>query len=166
MKVSDLKIRERHDPNLIICSSPEEYGAARRLIQEYADSLSVDLVHDNFENEIGHLNSYYGPPTGLILLAKENNETVGVVCVRNLGDFIAEIKRMYVQPDFRGKGIGRKLLTRAITEAKGLGYRYLRLDTIPEMRSAIKLFSSFGFYEIEDSGSSPYAGRRFMEHKL
>ncbi len=166
MKASDLKIRERRDPNLIICSTPEEYREAQQLIHEYADSLSVDLTHDNFDNEIDNLSNYYGPPTGLILMAKDEGDFVGVVCIRNLGDFVAEIKRMYVKPAFRGKGLGKKLLTRAISEAKGLGYRYLRLDTIPEMKSAIKLFSSIGFYEIEDTGYSPYAGIRFMEYKL
>ncbi|MDH3651597.1 MAG: GNAT family N-acetyltransferase [Saprospiraceae bacterium] len=166
MKVSDLIIRNRQDPDLMICGTPEEYAEAQRLIREYADWLSVDLAYDDFENEINNLINYYGPPTGLIILAIEKRAFVGVVCIRNLGEFIAEIKRMYVQPTFRGRGIGRKLLKKAIAEAKGLGYRYLRLDTIPEMKSAIDLFSSSGFYEIEDLGASPYAGVRFMEYKL
>ena len=166
MKTSDLVVRKRMNSDLLVCQTQEEFEAAKRLIQEYADSLSVDLGYDDFEREIDHLSDYYGPPTGLILLAKEKSAFIGVLCVRNLGDFIAEIKRMYVRPAFRGHGIGRKLLTMAIDEAKGLGYRYLRLDTIPEMKSAIYLFLTAGFYEIEDFGYNPYAGARFMEYKL
>lgn len=166
MKVSDLKQRERRDPTLIRAKTEKEYDAAKKLIKEYAESLSFSLEYQDFGNEINHLRTYYGPPTGLILLYKAGEEYVGVTCIRNLGDFIAEIKRMYVQPAHRGKGIGRAMLNKAIDEAKRLGYRHLRLDTVPDMESAIHLYLSTGFYEIEDYTYNPIPGARFMEYKL
>ena len=102
----------------------------------------------------------------MIILAKSEEHYVGCICVRNLGDFIAEIKRMYVKPAYHGKGYGRLMLNKAIDETKRLGYRYLRLDTVPDMESAIHLYLSTGFYEIEDYTYNPMPGARFMEYKL
>ena len=166
MKASDLINKERTNPNLIVCRSTEEYQTARVLVEEYIQSLDVSLEFENMDNELDHLKDYYGPPTGLIALIGDGNEFVGCVCVRNLGNFMAEIKRMYVRPDFRGRGMGRKLIKKVMAEAKGLGYRFLRLDTIPQMESAIHLFKSMGFYEIEGYTSNPHLGARFMEYKL
>jgi len=166
MKVRDYTPRERKDANLILARHPSEYLAAQNLIREYADSLGFSLDFQNFEQEIDQLTSYYGPPTGAIVLTKAQEEYVGCTCVRNLGDGIAEIKRMYVKPNFRGQGFGRQMLLKAIEEAKRLGYRFLRLDTIPDMESAIRLYLSVGFYEIEDYTYNPIPGARFMEYKL
>ena len=166
MKASDLNIKTRTRSDLVICTTTEEYEAAQRLILEYADSLNIDLEFQNFSHEIQHLEDYYGFPTGLIILAQKDKKYVGCLCVRNLGDFKAEIKRMYVQPGYRGQGIGRMLLGDALEEAKRLGYRFIRLDTIPDMKSARHLYSSMGFYEIEDYGTNPLEGALFMEYKL
>lgn len=161
-----MKIKERSDSDLIVCRDQNEYAAARKLIEEYVDTLGVDLTFQNIQNELDHLENFYGPPTGMIILAKDGEDFIGEICIRNMGDFMAEIRRMYVKPDHRGKGIGRKLLNKAKEEAKGLGYRFLRLDTIPKMESAIHLYLSSGFYEIESYAYSPFSGSRFLEYKL
>ena len=166
MKVSDLEIKTKSSSGLTICTTDKDYEEARALILEYADGLDIDLEFQNFSNEVEHLENHYGLPTGLILIAPEGDQYVGCICVRNLGDFKAEIKRMYVKPGFRGKGIGRQLLSDAMEEAKRLGYRFIRLDTIPDMKSARHLYSSMGFYEIEDYGTNPLEGAMFMEYKL
>ena len=166
MKVADMKLRERENPNLFIVEGPEEHAIARKLIKEYVDSLGFSLEFQDIDNELDQLNTVYGHPSGLILLAKVSDEFVGVTCLRNLGNFIAEIKRMYVKPDHRGKGLGRKMLNKAKYEAKRLGYRFLRLDTVSDMERAIHLYTSEGFYEIEDFGTNPIKGARFMEYKL
>ena len=166
MKAKDLIIKERRNPNLIVCRSFEEYQVARGLVEEYIESLDVSLDFENMENELDRLQEYHGPPTGMISLVREEGEYVGCLCVRNLGNFTAEIKRMYVRPGYRGKGLGRKLLRKVMEEAKELGYRFIRLDTIPTMESAIHLFKSMGFYEIEGYTYNPLLGARFMEYKL
>ena len=161
-----MKIKERTDSNLIVCRDASEYQIARGLISEYIDALGLDLSHENIPNELDNLPRFYGPPTGALIMAKDGDEYVGEICIRNLGDFMAEIKRMYVRPEHRGKGIGRKLLNKAKEEAKRLGYRFLRLDTVPDMKSAIHLYLSSGFYEIESYAYSPYSGTKFLEYKL
>ena len=166
MRVIDMKLRESKDLNLIIVKGKKEHDIARGLIQEYADSLDVSLEFENIDKELKHLSRFYRPPFNLIIMAKTDDEFVGVACLRDLGHFVAEIKRMYVKPDYRGKGLGRKILGKLVEEAQKLDYRFLRLDAVPDMESAIHLFRSNGFYEIEDYGSNPFDGARFMELKL
>jgi GNAT superfamily N-acetyltransferase len=166
MRVNDLIIRETGDSELLFVRNEEEYHAAFAIIKEYSESLTFSLDFQDFEQELAHLSTHYAPPTGFIMLAKKGSEYVGVTCLRNLGHFIAEIKRMYIKPDFRRQGYGRKMLEKAISEAKILGYRFLRLDTVPDMQSANELYTSVGFYEIEDYTYNPLPGARFMEYKL
>ncbi len=166
MRVVDKKPRERKNPNLIIVKGSKEYTIARNLIEEYVNSLNFNLDFQDIENELENLELFYGRASGLIIMAKVSDEYVGVTCLRDLGNLVAEIKRMYIKPDFRGKGLGRKMLDKAIYEAKRLDYRFLRLDAVPDMKSAIHLFTSKGFYEIEDYGSNPLDDVRFMEYKL
>lgn len=159
-------LKERADSDLIVCRDKAEYESARQLISDYVDELGLDLSFQDIQNELKNLPSFYGPPTGAIIMAKDGDEYVGEICIRNMGDFMAEIRRMYVKPSHRGKGIGRKLLNKAKEEAKRLGYRFLRLDAIPEMKSALHLYKSSGFYEIESYAYSPFSGTKFLEHKL
>ena len=166
MRVNDMKLRERKNPNLIVAKGPKEYAIAKKLIEEYVDSLGFNLDFQDIDNELEHLELFYGHSNGLIIMAKVDDEFVGVICLRDLGNFISEIKRMYVKPNFRGKGLGRKMLNKVAEEAKRLGFRFLRLDTVPDMESAIHLFVSKGFYEIEDFGTNPLQDVRFMEFKL
>ena len=166
MRANDLKLRERKDSNLIIVKEEEEYDLARNLIEEYADSLVFSLEFQNIDKELNQLSHIYGPPFGLIILVKSDDEFVGVACLRDLGNLVGEIKRMYVKPNHRGKGLGRKMLDQLVEEAIRLDFRFLRLDTVPDMESAIQLYRSKGFYEIEDYGTNPLDGARFMELKL
>ncbi len=167
MRVSDMIIPEATDPDLIFVSSEKEYTEAEKIIKEYAASLSFSLDFQDLDSELAHLDTHYGGSMGFILLAKKGEEYAGVTCLRNLGHFIAEIKRMYVRPAYRGHGYGRKMLNKAIEESKKLGYRFLRLDTVPDMKHANELYTSTGFYEIEDDYTyNPIPGARFMEYKL
>lgn len=166
MRVNDMILSETIDPDLIFARSEKEYQEAEKIIREYAASLNFSLDFQNLDGELAHLDTYYGGPTGFILLAKKGTKYAGVTCLRNLGHFIAEIKRMYVRPSYRGQGYGRKMLNKSIVESKKLGYRFLRLDTVPEMKHANELYTSTGFYEIEDYTYNPLPGARFMEYKL
>lgn len=166
MRVQDLRIREQKDPDLFFAIQPEELSAAKILIQEYADSLDFSLDFQDFDHEIEHLTDHYHLPTGFILLAKQDDDWVGVACLHPLEAHIAEIKRMYVQPKHRGKGIGRRMLHLIIDEAQQMGYRFLRLDTVPIMEAANHLYKSMGFYEIEDYTYNPLPGATFLEYHL
>lgn len=166
MKLAEVSYEETKNSDLILATTDEEYQAAKLIINEYAASLNFSLDFDHIDEELANLKEYYGPPTGAVILVKSGDHFVGSACVRNLGHFIAEIKRMYLKPAYRGHGLGRKLMNKAIDEAKRLGYRYIRLDTVPDMKSAIHLFTSRGFYEIEDYRYNPILGARYLEFKL
>ena len=108
-----------------------------------------------------------------MLLARAGGEAAGTVALRRLEDDICEMKRLYVPPAFRGLrtanglSIGRTLTHRIIEEARRLGYRRLRLDTVADrMAAAVTLYRSMGFVEIPPYYASPVPGTAYMELTL
>jgi GNAT superfamily N-acetyltransferase len=145
---------------------PEELPAIKRLFQEYADSLSFELDFQDFREELETLPGKYAPPLGTILVAKEKGETVGCVAVRPLDDGVCEMKRLYVKPSHRGKRLGRDLALAIIEEAKRLGYKTMRLDTVVEMKEASALYRTLGFRTIDAYCYNPLPSAMYFELKL
>lgn len=130
-------------------NNSESYNAAATLFREYAIWLGIDLSFQHFEEELQQLNSMYAPPAGGIILCKYEEKYVGCVGIRKLDEATAEMKRMYVQPAFQGKGIAGELLLRSLKLAKYCGYESVRLDTLSTMTPAMNLYRKFGFEETE-----------------
>jgi ribosomal protein S18 acetylase RimI-like enzyme len=147
-------------------STPEEIEQARSLFREYEQSLDNDLCFQGFEQELASLPGAYGPPRGRLLLAREGETLAGCGALRPLSEETCEMKRLYLRDAFRGRGAGRLLAETLIGEARSIGYRKMRLDTLPSMTSAIPLYRALGFYEIEPYTINPVAGALFMEKKL
>jgi putative acetyltransferase len=147
-------------------STPADFEQAAALFAEYAAGLDIDLSFQNFEAELRSLEAQYRPPTGALLLAHYGDKLAGCVAVRQFDGAIAELKRMYVRPAFRGSGLGRQLLEHAIAAARELGYAALRLDTLPDMQAAIALYREFGFREIEPYRFNPVGGTLYFELDL
>jgi ribosomal protein S18 acetylase RimI-like enzyme len=138
-----------------------EYLASR----EFEESIFPEEVQA-FQMQLSELPAEFAPPKGCLFLAMYGEQPAGCVGLRDLGDAICEMKRLYVKPEFRGLKIGRKLMESIITEARTIGYSAIRGDTIPSMQAAKTLYISLGFKEIEPYRYNPIEGVMFMELKL
>jgi GNAT superfamily N-acetyltransferase len=151
---------------VVQASTPEGWAAVDRLIREYLAELPFEIDFQDLDRELAELPMEYGPPSGAALLAVEGDQAVGFVGVRRFGDGVGEVKRMYVAPTGRGKGIGRALATAAVDAAAVLGYRELLLDTVASMTAAIATYSSLGFEPTEPYRHNPLPDARFFRLRL
>jgi putative acetyltransferase len=151
--------------------SPTQISQARELFLEYAQSLGFSLCFQNFDQELANLPGDYSPPHGRLLLAEYEGQLAGCVALHKLssehGYKLCEMKRLYLRPQFRGKGLGRALTDRIIAEARQSGYQRMRLDTVePVMKDAVAMYRRLGFREIEPYCNNPMAGALYMELQL
>jgi putative acetyltransferase len=135
-----------------------ELTSAAALFRAYAKSLPVDLSPQGFSEELKSLPGVYAPPAGELLLAKRGDHVLGAVALKPLEPKVAEIKRLFVRPQARRIGVGKALVSAILKTALERGYGEIKLDTLPEMASAIALYTSFGFAPIAPYGSHPYPG--------
>lgn len=147
-------------------ATPGQYDAAREIFRAYALSLDFDLQFQGFEKELEDIDRQYGPPEGALILASRDGEVIGCVAVRKFAEGEAELKRMFVLPGHRGLKLGENLLLRALQAAKDLGYQKLKLDTLPTMISAIRLYEAHGFKKIAPYRFNPMQGAIYMEADL
>ena len=148
-------------------SNDDHIRSARGLFEEYAAGVGISLCFQNFDRELANLPGDYAPPDGRLLLAVEENQLAGCIALRKLEPGVCEMKRLFLRPSHRGKGLGRVLVESIIDEARKLGYTHMRLDTLPgRMDQAIALYRSIGFVEIAPYYENPVEGAKFMEFKL
>ncbi|HXM24257.1 MAG TPA: GNAT family N-acetyltransferase [Terriglobales bacterium] len=134
---------------------------------EYAQSLGVNLCFQNFEQELAGLPGHYAPPDGRLLLAEYEGQLAGCVALHQWEPGVCEMKRLYLRPPFRGKGLGRVMAEKAMADARNIGYQYMRLDTIePIMKDAVEMYRKLGFREIAPYRPNPIAGAMYMELQL
>jgi putative acetyltransferase len=140
---------------------------ARELFREYEKALGISLCFQNFDQELADLPGDYAPPSGRLLLATDEGQLAGCVALHPLEPGICEMKRLYLRPAFRGKGLGRIMVETIIRQARGIGYHRLRLDTIePLMKDAVRTYRKMGFREIAPYRPNPCEGALYMELDL
>jgi ribosomal protein S18 acetylase RimI-like enzyme len=154
-------------PALIrIAEGEADVAVARALFEEYQESLGFSLCFQNFDAELASLPGAYAPPDGRLLLAFAGAEPAGCVALRKIEEAVCEMKRLWVRPAFRGTRLGRRLAEALMAEARSIGYRAVRLDTLPSMQAAQALYLSLGFVDIPPYNDHPIEGTRFMEAPL
>ena len=150
---------------------PREIG---ELFREYTEMLvegdpkfQIYLELQNYEEELQHLEGKYGPPGGKLILACEDGEAAGCIALKQMDEpERCELKRLYVRPAFRGRGLGRTLTDMIIARAREAGYREMLLDTLPFLQSAQRIYRAAGFREIERYNDSPMDDATYMKLEL
>jgi ribosomal protein S18 acetylase RimI-like enzyme len=145
-----------------------DLDATIALFRAYAASLDVDLAYQDFAGEIAAMPGKYAPPAGDLLLARDaTGQPLGCVALRPLDmQGCCEMKRLYVSPKGRGHGVGKNLVEALVAAAQRIGYREMRLDTLPSMRKAQYLYRELGFEAIAPYYDSPVAGTLFMRRRI
>ncbi len=145
----------------------DDLDAVSRLFREYQLGLGVDLCFQGFADELATLPGAYGPPRGEILMARLGRIVAGVVALRPLGEqATSEMKRLYVRPAFRRDRLGRQLAESILAEARRIGYRRMRLDTLGRMVEANALYRALGFRPIPAYNDNPLPDVLFYEIDL
>ena len=145
---------------------PSDQKAVVAIIREYAAWLDIDMGFQNFDEEMAHIDSKYRLPSGLLWVVQNGENLVGCIGFRHLDDGAAEVKRLYVQPAFRGQQLGGKLLRTVIDTTRRLGYERLVLDTVPQTAASHGLYQHFGFRRIAPYYDGPTLATAFFELKL
>ena len=147
-------------------SSPADIEAVRALFREYQRWVDEPCCFASFEQELAGLPGEYAPPAGRLFLAVEDGASAGCAALRRLDAQTGEMKRLYVRPEFRGRGLGRRLATEVIGAARAAGHARLVLDTLPKMASASALYRALGFAPRGPYGANPTPGAIFFELRL
>jgi|SRR5689334_6852845 len=171
----------RHRLAIVPADNPVRLEAVKELFKQYARSLSFNLCFQGFEEELARLPGEYAPWSGMLLLGLIDDQPAGCVALHRIGHppeeegdneilaelDICEMKRLYVRPQFRGFGLGRELVDAILKCAAAIGYRRMRLDTVPsEMGRAVEIYQKLGFAEIAPYRDNPIPGARYLELDL
>jgi ribosomal protein S18 acetylase RimI-like enzyme len=141
---------------------PKDYGTVEALFREYVASLGVDISFQNVDEELSALPGKYARPGGVVLIGWDGAQAAGAVAYRMFKPGVAEMKRLYVRPAFRGRDIGRKLAGQLIAEARAQGYRSMLLDTLASMQAARRLYAELGFQPVAAYYENPLPGTIYM----
>lgn len=156
-----------HQFTIVSAGDSAQIDQARVLFREYGASLGFHLCFETFERELADLPGEYNPPQGRLLLSFGDATAAGCVALRRLEERICEMKRLYVRPEFRGRGLGRDLVRALIKEARQSSYERMRLDTIvTSMPEAVGLYRSVGFKDIPPYHDKPIPGAIHLELDL
>lgn len=142
----------------------EHMDIVRALLSDYAEWLCLSQCSVNIQKEIADFPGEYGPPSGICIIAFEDDKPAGCIAVRRWDSKSGELKRFFVRPEFRGQSFGKLLIERALDFARKTGYERMLLDVIPDrMGAAVKLYTSCGFRECPQYGESPGENAKWFE---
>lgn len=144
--------------------SPADIAAVKELFILSATELKVPLDHQNFPIELNNLPGSYSPPEARLYILKYETEPAGCIALRKINTEICELKRLFVKTHFRGKGLGKLLTQKAVSSAKEIGYKSIKLSSdILRMKNAIEIYKAIGFKEIMSYYDDPEQNAIYME---
>ena len=150
----------------IRAAGPGDIQDVRAMLREYVEWVGLDLTFQDIDAELDGLPGDYAPPRGALLVAVDGPRYLAMIALRPFDERTAEMKRLYVRPGARGRGLARQLISRLCDEARRLNYEEIRLDTLPKMGGAQAIYESYGFVDIEPYYETPIVGTRFMSKKI
>lgn len=152
-----------YDKRMIeIKAAYDNLDAIRDLFREYAQGLGIDLCFQDFEHELDSLPGKYAEPMGRLYLAYDQDQAIACIALRPFDEGVGEVKRLYVKPSHRGKGLSKQLAKQIIQDAKNIGYKRLVLDTLNTMNPAMNLYKALGFVETEAYYPNPLEGATYF----
>ena len=147
-------------------AGPEDLELVRALFREYQAELQLSPCFEGFDQELAGLPGAYAPPAGRILLAWDDDRPAGCVALKKVDAATSEMKRLFIRPAFRRGGWGRRLTEALLEEARRIGYRSVRLDTLPAMAAARSLYTELGFHAIPPYRDVGVPGAIFLAKEL
>ncbi|MEN3382383.1 MAG: hypothetical protein V7608_2427 [Hyphomicrobiales bacterium] len=141
---------------------PDDRATVEALFREYMSSLTEDISFQNPEDELAALPGKYARPGGVVLIAWDGGQAAGAIAYRMFEPGVAEMKRLYIRPAYRGRGLGRELANELIDDARNCGYRTIMLDTLESMSAARALYRDLGFAPVEPYYDNPLPGVMYM----
>lgn len=145
----------------------------RELFSEYTNMLTENdpafskyLALQNYDSELRHLEDKYGLPDGRLYIIRVDDKAAGCIGLKKIDSLNCEMKRLYIRPQYRGRKLSHLLIERIIRDAREAGYRYMLLDTLPFLKSAVQLYKQYGFYEIPGYNNSPMDTSIYMKLDL
>jgi putative acetyltransferase len=154
------------DVDIRLAESPGDLAIVRQLWEEYWASFGLPMDFQGFGDELLGLPGVYGAEGGALLLAFDSSEPAGTIAMRRLEATSGEVKRLYLRPNFRGHGLGRRLLEAVIDRASAVPYDCLYADTLPSMMGALSLYRWGGFEQVEVYSNTPTPGAIYLKLKL
>jgi len=151
---------------IIPAVTDQQIEIIRDIFREYEEFLGFDLCFQDFENELASLPGIYAHPQGRLYLAEYDHKLAGCIALKKIDEGICEMKRLYVRSEFRGLKLGRKLSEMLVAEARVIGYKKMRLDTLKRLKAALSLYQSMGFTETTPYVHNPHDDVVFMELEL
>ena len=139
----------------------------KMLFKAYLQELNEDLCFQSFDSEIDNPLYKYSAPTGALFIATYHAIPVGCIALQPLQDAgTCEMKRLYVDPEYRSLKIGGALVKVLLEEAKKLDYTLMKLDTLERLQAAIKLYQKFEFETVNAYYDNPLPGVVYMQKDL
>jgi putative acetyltransferase len=161
-----LKYQRMLEMDIRKAESQADVAAVRQLWREYWESFGLPMDFQGFGPELEGLPGAYGAQGGTLLLATYKDDPAGTIALRRLNRTSGEVKRLYLRPQFRGRGLGRRLLESVIERARALRYESLYADTLPVMTEALSFYERAGFERVAAYSDAPTPGAIYMKLEL